>query len=153
MKIKGYSFEKKGEYYHLDSALVLEGATNIKLPESLQSIGGSLVLRNAKDIKLPESLQSIGGSLVLEGATNITFPDGRTTENYPIVTNCGQSNRTIFLTLFDKDKIQIGCTQYTKEGAMNAINSEYASPSAKEYCDNVRECFAMWETMKAQEVI
>lgn len=66
---------------------------------------------------------------------------GCTSLDYPIVHNCGNENRSIFLDFEDKKLIRIGCFKGTKEQAIRAVNQKYAGLKAKKYKKQIKECF------------
>jgi hypothetical protein len=120
----------------LPDNLTVGGALNLshtkikKLPDSL-AVGGNLYIDNSKITELLDNL-TIGGELYMEGCDII---------NYPLVNNCGNVNRTIYLDLQDKSLIAIGCFKGTKEEAINRINEKYSGNAAKEYITKVEQCY------------
>ena len=103
------------------------------IPDNL-SVGGYLDLEGTAITSLPDNL-SVGGYLYLQG-TAIT---------YPVVYNCGRSDRQIQLKFSDRTKILIGCFEGTKEEAIKAISERYNGKEKEDYIAKVNECFAMNE--------
>ena len=102
--------------------------TNIsELPDNL-SVGDSLEGTNISEL---DNL-SVGGFLYLRG-TNIS--------DYPVVYNCGDEDRAIYLDLKDKSIIRIGCFKGTKEEAISAVENRYSGDSMKKYISQIGECF------------
>jgi len=118
---------------NVGGSLYLRG-TNIKiLPDNL-NVGGSLYLGETNIKILPDNL-NVGGSLYLRD-TNIT--------NYPVIYNCGDENRAIYLDLKDKNIIHIGCFEGTREGAIRAIkNKYYLLEDRQDYIAKVEKCFEL----------
>ena len=119
--------------------LDLSGTQITVLPDNL-SVGGSLDLRGTAITQLPEGL-TVGGSLHLEGTGII---------NYPVVYDCGNEKRAIYLDIKDKRLIRIGCFTGNESEAIHAIKQKYHGEKADAYTAKVRECFAIWQ--KTQEV-
>lgn len=58
------------------------------------------------------------------------------------VTDAGSSKRTLIIRKERPSIIKIGCSEYTKEEAYDAIMQKYANPlTALEYMQKVKECF------------
>ena len=76
-----------------------------------------------------ENLQ-IGGNLDLSN-TAIT--------NYPVVYNCGNEDRAIYLDLKDKSLIRIGCFKGTQE----AVSKRYSGGAKEAYISKIKECFKL----------
>lgn len=99
---------------------------------------GSLDLSGTQITVLPDNL-TVGGYLDLEGTGII---------NYPIVYNCGNEDRAIYLDLEDKSLIRIGCFIGDEPEAVKAIKQKYIGEKADAYISKVRECFEIWEKMQ-----
>ena len=67
--------------------------------------------------------------------------------NYPVVYNCGDGDRAIYLDLVDKRLIRIGCFIGDESDAVHAIKRKYIGKKSVEYIAKVRECFEIWERM------
>ena len=146
----------------LNGSIDLAGSliTNI---EHLKHVKGFLDLENTSIKVLPSGL-IVDRWMSLLG-TNITkIPDDLSCgelflnadiTNYPVVYNCGDSNRAIYLTLEDKNLIQIGCTAYDKDTAIEKIFEKYfdAPDERDKYIAKVEECYALYETLKEQGVM
>ena len=137
LDLQGTQITKLPERLSVGGYLDLEGTQITKLPEGL-SVGGSLDLRGTQITKLPEGL-SVGGTLYLDG-TQIT--------NYPVVYDCGDDNRAIYLDLKNKTLIHIGCFVGTKDEAIDAIKDKYDDDVRDTYIAKVEECFQLWETLR-----
>lgn len=71
------------------------------------------------------------GSLDLSG-TQIT--------NYPVIYDCGDEKRVIYIDLEDKTKIHIGCFSGTQQDAIKAVNDKYGKNNL-EYISKINACF------------
>ena len=109
---------------------LIDGKLN---PELGLNIGGSLDLRGTVISTLPGNLY-VGRSLYLEGTA---------IENYPVVYNCGNQKRAIYIDLEDKSLIRIGCFKGTQQESIDKINQDYEGQAAKDYIDKVKQCFSM----------
>ena len=127
---------KDGSTYY-NGYLDLSGTQITVLPDNL-SVGGYLDLRGTQITVLPDNL-SVGGYLYLSG-TQIT--------NYPVVYNCGDEYRAIYLDFEDKRLIRIGCFIGDESEAIHAIKQKYSGKKADAYITKVKECFALWERMQ-----
>ena len=54
---------------------------------------------------------------------------------------CGDNNRPIYITKNNPTKVVIGCSSFTKEEAIEAINKKYNGEERQEYIDKINECF------------
>jgi hypothetical protein len=73
---------------------------------------------------------TVKGYLDLRG-TNIT--------NYPVVYNCGDSDRAIYLDLEDQSLIRIGCFKGTKEEAIQVVTKNFHDERDL-YISKINEC-------------
>ncbi len=64
-------------------------------------------------------------------------------KNYPIVYDCGDCSRMIYLDFKNKDLIHIGCFKGTKELAIEAISKKYTGEYRKLYIQKVEKCFSL----------
>jgi hypothetical protein len=102
------------------------------------SVSRSLYLQCCTSLTtLPDNL-SVGGALYLQCCTSL---------DYPIVHDCGDSKRSIWLDYKNKNRIHIGCFKGSKKQAIKAIKAKYKGVACDEYIAKVKECFA-----KAKEV-
>lgn len=62
-------------------------------------------------------------------------------ENYPVVHNCGNNNRSIYLDYNDRSVIHIGCFVGNKHEAIERIKANYKDP--EEYIKDVERCFEL----------
>jgi hypothetical protein len=53
----------------------------------------------------------------------------------------GKTNWPIFILKKDPNKVVIGCSSFTKEEAIEAINKKYNGNEALDYINKVNECF------------
>jgi hypothetical protein len=53
----------------------------------------------------------------------------------------GKTNWPIFILKKDPNKVVIGCSSFTKEEAIEAINKKYNEEERQEYINKVNECF------------
>ena len=120
---------KAGKPYY-SGYLNLIGTQITVLPDNL-SVGGFLDLRGTAITQLPEGL-TVGGSLYLEGTGII---------NYPVIYDCGNEKRAIYLDIKDKRLIRIGCFTGNESEAIHAIKQKYHGEKADAYTAKVRECF------------
>ena len=97
---------------------------------------------NPEILETKDGRPHYGGSLDLSGTAII---------NYPVVYNCGDEDRAIYLDLEDKRLIRIGCFVGEKSDAIHAIKQKYDGEEAEEYISKVEECFQIWERMKNKE--
>ena len=147
---------KDGSTYY-NGSLDLRGTQITVLPDNL-TVGGSLYLSGTQITVLPDNL-TVGGSLYLSGTQITVLPDNLTVGgyldlrgtqiiNYPVVYNCGNEDRSIYLDLKDKSLIRIGCFIGDEPEAIHAIKQKYSGKKADAYITKVRECFAIWERMQ-----
>lgn len=112
--------------------LDFEGTGITVLPSNL-TVGNNLCLRDTAITAIPDDL-NVDGRLHLEG-TAIT--------NYPVVYNCGNWNRTIYLDLKDKSIVRIGCFRGTKSEAIEAVRKRYTGSDADDYIAKIEQLFNM----------
>jgi hypothetical protein len=119
----------------VDGSLDLSGCTSLTtLPDNL-SVGGALYLSDCTSLTtLPDNL-SVGGWLDLQGCTSL---------DYPIVHDCGEHKRSIWLDYKNKKHICMGCFEGTKKQAIKAIKAKYKGVDCDEYIAKVEECFAKY---------
>jgi hypothetical protein len=127
----GTAIKELPEGLSVGGSLYLRGTAIKELPEGL-SVRGDLDLRETAIKELPEGL-SVGGNLDLEGTA---------INNYPLVYNCGNQNRAIYLDLKDKTIIHIGCFKGTKQEALSAVSMKYGRSI---YYQQIIECFGKGE--------
>ena len=58
-----------------------------------------------------------------------------------VIHHCGKNNRPIYITKNNPTKVVIGCSSFTKEEAIEAINKKYNGEERQEYIDKINECF------------
>ena len=136
MKIMNYELKKTKNGYMYSGSLDLCGCTGLtSLPENL-SVGGFLDLRGCTGLtSLPENL-SVGGFLYLEGCTGLI--------DCPVVHNCGNENRTIYIKKQNPKLIHIGCFVGTQKEAINAVKLKYGNDS-NDYVAKIKKCFEIAE--------
>ena len=137
MKIMNYELKKTKNGYRYSGSLDLEGCTGLtSLPENL-SVGGSLNLEGCTGLtSLPENL-SVGGYLNLEGCTGLI--------DYPVIHNCGNEKRIIYIKKKNPKLIHIGCFVGTQKEAINAVKLKYGNDS-NGYVAKIKKCFKIAES-------
>jgi len=136
LDLEGTAITELPEGLKIGGYLDLEGAAITALPEDLE-VGRYLDLKDTAITELPEDLE-VGRYLYL-GGTDIT--------NYPVVYNCGDDSRAIYLDLKDKELIRIGCFIGTKDEAISRISEKYSGTAKEDYINKVIECFNMYKGM------
>ena len=116
MKIMNYELKKTKNGYRYSGSLDLEGCTGLT--------------------SLPENL-SVGGSLNLEGCTGLI--------DYPVIHNCGNEKRIIYIKKKNPKLIHIGCFVGTQKEAINAVKLKYGHDS-NGYVAKIKKCFKIAES-------
>ena len=116
MKIMNYELKKTKNGYMYSGSIYLCGCTGLT--------------------SLPENL-SVGGSLDLRGCTGLI--------DYPVVHNCGNEKRTIYIKKKNPKLIHIGCFVGTQKEAINAVKLKYGHDS-NGYVTKIKKCFKIAES-------
>ena len=100
-----------------------------------------LDLEDAYITSLPSNLK-VGGNLLFK---NVFMHD------YPVVYDCGNEDRVIYLDFNDKNLIQIGCFKATKDEAIARIKENYLGEEQEKYIEKIEECFNLYKKLKGEE--
>ena len=101
---------------------------------------GNLNVRSGLDLGWCTSLTSLPANLSVGTLLDL---DWCTSLNYPIVHECGETKRSIWLDYKNKKKIHIGCFCGTRLQAIKAIKIKYNGDARDAYIEKVNQCFDM----------